>query len=273
MKNQKKSIIEVQDLTYSYQDNDNVFEQISFTVEYNKKVVLLGPNGAGKSTLMFNLLGLHTPNQGNIFFENEEIKNIEESTLRKKMAYIFQNPDDQIFAPTVKEDILFGPKQYNFDDYIIKKEINRLSKLLNIEHLLARNPRQLSYGEKRRVALAGVLIMNPKIIFLDEPLAFLDPQGKKQLIDILEKLHDQGKTLFVATHDLNFAAEWGDYFMLLNDGKLDTVSQRDVFKKQNSAFQGMVPITAAVFNGFISEDNLPLTIKDSRNLLRKSPGF
>lgn len=271
--NNKNPIIKVEDLTYSYQKNINVLEQISFTVEYNKKVVLLGPNGAGKSTLMFNLLGLYTPDQGNVYFEGKDIIDIEESTLRKKMAYIFQNPDDQIFAPTVKEDILFGPKQYNFDDYTIQKEINRLSELLNIEHLMTRNPRQLSYGEKRRVALAGVLIMNPEIILLDEPLAFLDPQGKKQFIDILGQLHNQGKTLFVATHDLNFAAEWGNYFILLNDGKIDTVNQREVFKGKNGAFQGVVPITVDIFRGFVPEDSLPLTIRDSRKLLEKSSDY
>ncbi len=271
--NNKKPIIKVEDLIYSYQDNINVLEQISFTIEYNKKVVLLGPNGAGKSTLMFNLLGLYTPDQGNIYFEGQKIIDIKESTLRKKMAYLFQNPDDQIFAPTVKEDILFGPKQYNFNDYTIKKEINRLSELLNIEDLMTRNPRQLSYGEKRRVALAGVLIMDPQIIFLDEPLAFLDPPGKKQFIDILSQLHSQGKTLFIATHDLNFAAEWGDYFMLLNNGKIDTVTQREIFKGKNSAFQGMVPITVDIFKDFVPEKSLPLSIKDSRKLLEKSRDF
>lgn len=265
----QNSIIKVKNLTYSYQENINVFEKISFTIEDNKKTILLGPNGAGKSTLMYNLLGLYTPDSGDIYFKGKKIRDTEESILRKKMAYIFQNPDDQIFAPTVEEDILFGAGQYNIDNNIIKNEMKKLSKLLNIGHLLDRNPRQLSYGEKRRVALAGILIMDPEIIFLDEPLAFLDPRGKKQFINILEKLYDNGKTLFIATHDLNFAVEWGEYFMLLDNGKLDTISQRDIFKGKNPTFSGITPITTSIFKDFIPEKRLPLTIKEGRDLLKR----
>ncbi len=262
-------ILQVEKLTFGYQEGEPVLRDISFSLETNQPTVLLGPNGAGKSTLMFNLLGLYKPGAGEIFFQGQSLESLGEETLRQKLAYIFQNPDDQVFAPTVREDILFGPLQFGMDSQLTTDRLTGIVEQLQISHLLERNPRHLSYGEKRRVALAGVLIMEPEIIFFDEPLAFLDPPGRKLFIEILAQLKREGKSLFVATHDLNFAAEWGERFLVLHDGEILSNGDRRLFQKGIEAFGEIKPLVTQIFEGYVKTAELPVTVAGGRELIAK----
>ena len=141
--------------------------------------------------------------------------------------------------------------------------------LLKIEDLLKKNPHHLSYGEKRRVALAGVLIMEPEIIFLDEPLAFLDPLGTQTLIQILDRLIAEGKTIVIATHDLNFAAEWGERFIILDDGEVAAQGGREVLKGGIESFDNAIPIVAQLFKGLVADEELLVSVEEGRELLKK----
>ncbi|AZR72616.1 hypothetical protein BBF96_03965 [Anoxybacter fermentans] len=268
MAKDSETILMVKDLTFRYPGGEPVLKTISFALKAGEKTVLLGPNGAGKSTLLFNLLRLYSPEEGEIYLKGKRLKDVPEEFLRQKLAYIFQNPDDQVFAPTVEEDILYGPVQFGIDSKEQKNRLKQVVELLQIKELLKRNPRHLSYGEKRRVALAGVLVMNPEIIFFDEPLAFLDPPGRKLFIKIMEELFCQGKTLLVATHDLNFAAEWGQRFLVLKDGRIIADGDHKILKKGIATFDYSLPIPTQIFQGFVHESQLPLTIKESRELLK-----
>ncbi|AGB41689.1 ABC-type cobalt transport system, ATPase component [Halobacteroides halobius DSM 5150] len=265
----KENILQVRDLTFSYTGTQEILKEVSFSIQRNEPTVLLGPNGAGKSTLIFNLLNLEVPDKGQIYLKGQSLEEIEEDKLRQQVAYIFQNPDDQVFAPTVKEDILFGPIQFGLPAKEQEKRLEEVVELLQISHLLARNPRHLSYGEKRRVALAGALIIDPELIFLDEPLAFLDPPGQQLLIEIMKQLTSQGKTLLVATHDLNFAAEWGEKFLVLDAGELVASGDKRVLKEQEAVFGDNLPLVSQVFKKVVPDDKLPLTIKEAKKLLNK----
>jgi cobalt/nickel transport system ATP-binding protein len=143
---------------------------------------------------------------------------------------IFQNPDDQLFAPTVYQDVAFGPRNLGMDELRIKERVDEVLDLLNILHLRNRSPGALSGGEKRRVALAGILVMDPEIIALDEPHSGLDPLGCLEFNDLLDELHAKGRTIIVATHDVEFAASWADELVIMQKGKVvEQGSPEDVF--------------------------------------------
>ncbi|WP_083189742.1 energy-coupling factor ABC transporter ATP-binding protein [Orenia metallireducens] len=268
MKRNKELILEVNKLNFSYED-ELFLKDISFSINKNQPTIFLGANGAGKSTLFFNLLRVYSPDTGEVLFKGEDLSKIDEKIVRQKMAYLFQNPDDQVFAPTVEEDILFGPRQFGLSIDEIQNKLAELVNLLKIENLLKKNPHHLSYGEKRRVALAGVLIMEPEIIFLDEPLAFLDPLGAQTLIEILDRLIAEGKTIVIATHDLNFAAEWGEKFIILDDGEVAAQGGVEILRDGITTFANTLPIVSQLFKGLVADEELPVSIEEGRELLKK----
>jgi cobalt/nickel transport system ATP-binding protein len=268
VKRNKELILEVNKLNFSYEDKP-FLKDISFSINKNQPTIFLGANGAGKSTLFFNLLRVYSPDTGEVLFKGENLSKIDEKIVRQKMAYLFQNPDDQVFAPTVEEDILFGPRQFGLSIDEIQNKLAELVNLLKIENLLKKNPHHLSYGEKRRVALAGVLIMEPEIIFLDEPLAFLDPLGAQTLIEILDRLIAEGKTIVIATHDLNFAAEWGEKFIILDDGEVAAQGGVEILRDGITTFANTLPIVSQLFKGLVADEELPVSIEEGRELLKK----
>jgi cobalt/nickel transport system ATP-binding protein len=264
----KVPILQAVKITYRYPGGVPVFQELSFDLRAGEKTVLLGPNGAGKSTLLFSLLGMHRLEAGEVFLQAKRLADWKEAEIRQRLAYLFQNPDDQVFAPTVEEDVLFGPQQFGYSMEEQQKRLTEVADWLQIHHLLKRNPRHISYGEKRRVALAGVLILNPQVIFFDEPLAFLDPPGQQLFLETLERLATEGKTLLVATHDLNFAAEWGERILFLQHGKMLADGDRTILREGFPAFGQCIPLPTQIFQGFAPDDELPVTVAESRQYLR-----
>lgn len=212
--------IVVEDLHYAYPDGTVALRGVSFTVKAGSRVAILGPNGAGKTTLLFHLNGLYLPQRGRVIVLGSEVQCKTRCRARSLVGLVFQDPDDQVFSPTVEEDVSFGPQNLGLSPEEVSSRTGRALAALGIEHLRERTPGKLSYGEKKKVALAGVLAMEPRIMMLDEPMAFLDPEGKRAMGQILQKLTEVGTTLLVATHDVDFAAEWADTVLILKDGAL-----------------------------------------------------
>ena len=210
-------MIEVKNLTVKYDTSDKAcaLNNISFFVNNGEKVAVIGANGAGKSTLLLTLTGILSLISGEIIIDGIKANKKTINDLRKKTGIIFQNPDDQLFIPTVYEDIAFGPRNYGEKEGTIEKSIDEILKNLNISHLKGRLTHKLSGGEKRLIALAGVLIMNPSVILMDEPSSFLDPKARRRLIEILSGL---SQTLIIATHDLDMALDLCDRAILLKSG-------------------------------------------------------
>lgn len=210
-------LLKITDLIVEYSDGTRAIDTISFSVEAGESVALIGANGAGKTSLLLALVGVMPSTGGEIHISETILdkKNLRE--VRSKVGLVFQNPDDQLFMPSIFEDIAFGPRSFGCDEAETSRCVKAAMSKLGIEHLADRSPLKLSGGEKRLAAIATVLAMKPDFLLFDEPTAFLDPRARRNLTAILSEL-PQGK--LIATHDLAFAEEMCSRVLLLHNGKL-----------------------------------------------------
>jgi cobalt/nickel transport system ATP-binding protein len=218
-------VVELKDVYFSYLGKFPALRGIDMTVQQAEMVAVIGANGCGKSTLLHMLDGLIFPDQGSMKAFGRQVKEDDfndetfSRNFRKKTGLVFQNPDVQLFCPTVREDIIFGPLQLGDKKNEIQKRLDELSGLLGIADLLDRSPHQLSIGEKRKVALASTFIINPDILILDEPTAGLDPLTTRHIIDFLLQANAAGKTIISSTHDLHIVEEISDRVYVFSQEK------------------------------------------------------
>ncbi|MCS7122092.1 MAG: energy-coupling factor ABC transporter ATP-binding protein [Archaeoglobaceae archaeon] len=210
-------MIEALDVWFSYYDKD-VLKGVNLKVKRGEVVVLMGRNGAGKTTLLLHLNGLLKPKKGEVRFDGSKIKYDKRSLfeLRKKVTLVFQNPEDQILAPTVWQEVVFGPLNAGIEEDSAKEAL----KLVGLEGFERRLCSQLSLGEKKRLSIASAIAMRPEFILLDEPTAGLDSFGFKSVVKIVESLKGDGKGIAIATHDFDLACKVGDRFYYMEDGKI-----------------------------------------------------
>jgi cobalt/nickel transport system ATP-binding protein len=192
-------------------------EGISFSVAAGEKLALIGANGAGKSTLLLALAGALLPQGGSLAIDGVPVGKDTLQQVRRKSGLVFQNPDDQFFMSTVEEDICFGPRNYGAAEEVIGRKLEAVLKMLDIEGLRNRSAHKLSGGEKRLAALAGILIMEPPLLLLDEPTSFLDPRARRGLIGILKNL---SRTMIIATHDLDMVRDLCSRAIVLKEGRI-----------------------------------------------------
>jgi cobalt/nickel transport system ATP-binding protein len=202
---------------YQPQDEKPALRDLSFTVEAGKRIALAGANGAGKSTLLLALTGILLPQEGELEAAGIPVRKENLRELRRRVGLVFQNPDDQLFMPTVEEDIAFGPRNLGLDEGETAARVDAMTARLGIGHLKNRISHHLSGGEKRLAALAGVLVMKPSLLLLDEPAAFLDPRSRRFLMDVLAGLPE---TMIIATHDLDMALDLCHEAIFLKDGAI-----------------------------------------------------
>ena len=215
-------ILEARNVRYSYSDGPEALRGLSTIVEEGKKIALVGPNGAGKSTLMLMFNGILRPTSGDVYFKGQPLKYDSSSLrdVRRKVGLVFQNPDDQLFAPTVYQDVAFGPVNLGYPKEKVNRYVNYALSYVGLSGFESRPPHHLSGGEKKRVAIAGVLAMEPEVMILDEPTSNLDPAGSEEIMDMLDELNSSGKTMIISTHDVELAYRWADEVLLMEDGKL-----------------------------------------------------
>ena len=244
----EKFIFTLKDVHYSYLGKIPALCGINLEIKQGAKIAVIGANGSGKSTLLTLLDALFFPDRGRIEAFGRELK---ESLFmdpdfsrffRSKVGFVFQNPDIQLFSPTVEEDIVFGPLQLGVSLGETKRRLDKLADTLNIRHLLKRVPHQLSIGEKRKVAIASVLAIQPEVLLLDEPTANLDPQTTRDIVDIILNEHSSGKTIVTVAHDLHIMQELSDTVYVLG-------SQRNIIRSAS---------TCEVLSdqGFLEDNNL-----------------
>jgi cobalt/nickel transport system ATP-binding protein len=213
-------LIETRDLCYSYPHSVRALEGINFIAPRNARIAVIGSNGAGKSTLFKHFNGIFKPTSGSVLIRGEPITKANIREVRKFVGIVFQNADDQIFSPTVEQDIAFGPTNLGLDEETIHHRVHEALKIVGIEELAERVPHHLSGGEKKRVAIAGVIAMEPEVLVLDEPTAGLDPQGVHDLIGFINSLSKKyGMTVIFSTHDVSLVAEVADYIYVMNKGR------------------------------------------------------
>lgn len=206
----------VSDLSFSYPAGPSVLEAVSFHVEPGEKVALLGPNGAGKSTLLLHLNGIKE-GKGTIEVAGETLSKQSLARVRCHIGLVFQNPDDQLFCPTVAEDVGFGLRCQGIKGEELRAEVARALSAVGMESLGGRFPQHLSGGEKKRAALATVLSTRPALLALDEPTAGLDARARRSVIEVLRGL---AQAMLIATHDLDFASELCTRALILDEGRI-----------------------------------------------------
>ncbi|AIG97606.1 ATP-binding cassette domain-containing protein [Archaeoglobus fulgidus] len=214
-------MIEAVDLHFCYGDAE-VLKGVNFKAERGKVTVLMGRNGAGKTTLLKHLNGLLRPKSGKVIIDGRELKYDRKSLLevRKRVFYVFQNPDDQILSPTVWQDVAFGPRNLGLKGERLERVVRNALEAVGLSGYEKRLCSTLSGGEKRRLAIASALAMNPDYCIMDEPSANVDGEGLRMIAEIIRKLREEGKGVVVSTHDADLAKEVGDYFYFMDDGKI-----------------------------------------------------
>ena len=214
-------ILETRDLCYTYPNGVSALNGINFIAPRASRIAVIGSNGAGKSTLFRHFNGILRPTSGEVLVHGEEINSANQKEIRKMVGIVFQNPDDQIFAPTVEEDIAFGPINLGLDSETVSHRVSSALKLLEIEDLATRPPHRLSGGEKKRVAIAGVVAMEPQVLVLDEPTSGLDPQSVSGLVSFLNTLSGKfGMTTILSTHHVDLVPELADYVYVMDKGQI-----------------------------------------------------
>ncbi len=215
-------LIQLSDFCYAY-DEVTALRHVDLCIYAGDSVVLMGDNGSGKSTLLKALVGLIHPQQGTYRFDGDLVDEhsmrdqIFSKRLHQRVGFIFQDSDAQLFCPSVEDEIAFGPRQMGLPEDEVAQRVADTCALLDIERLRSRAPYNLSGGEKKRVAIACVLSMNPDVLCLDEPLAGLDARTRAWLLGFLGQLKAAGKTLVIATHDQSLADEVADYFVYVGE--------------------------------------------------------
>lgn len=215
-------IFETCELEYEYPDSTKALKGINLAIEKGKKTAVLGPNGAGKSTLFLHFNGILKPKSGRVLFDGREIEYNRRHLmeLRKNVGIVFQDPDTQIFAGTVFQEVSFGPLNLGLKDNEVKERVEKALVTAGVYDLAQKPTHLLSYGQKKRVCIAGVLAMEPEVIIFDEPTAYLDPKHCRILLESLNVLHQSGKQIILSTHDVNLAYGWADNIIIIKDGKL-----------------------------------------------------
>ena len=240
-------IFELKDVHFSYLRKFPALCGIDINIRQGEKITLIGANGCGKSTLLHMLDGLIFPDKGAIkvfgkgFKENDFNDEDFSKNFRKKVGLVFQNSDVQLFCPTVKEDIVFGPLHFGVEKEEIQKRLYELVNLLDIADLLNRSPHQLSIGEKRKVAIASVLMINPDVLILDEPSSGLDPLTTRHIINLLLQANKAGKTIITSTHDMHIVEEISDTVYvfsrekkIIKSGKPDEILKDEQLLRDNN---------------------------------------
>lgn len=214
--------IAFKEVSFAYTSHPDSLKCISFSLEQGSKTALVGPNGAGKTTLLLMCNGTLRPSSGDVDIGGRSIQYDSRSLrdLRRRVGMVFQNSDSQLFAPTVYQDVAFGPLNLGFSEEEIKRVVSESLFAVGLSGYERRPPHHLSGGEKKRVAIAGVLAMQPEILIFDEPTSSLDPAGAAEIMDLLEEINHRGVTILLSTHDVELAYSWADDVILIEGGEI-----------------------------------------------------
>jgi cobalt/nickel transport system ATP-binding protein len=265
--------LSVQNVSYRYPDGTNALSEINLEIQKGSFIGLLGANGSGKTTLLRAMDGLLKGFEGSLYLEGTDIRNLAPKQIYKKVGLVFQNPDDQLFAPTLFEDIAFGPLNMGFDTKEVEKRVLSSLKEVELAGLERKSVHNLSFGQRKRACIAGLLAMGHEILLLDEPTAGLDPMGEYKMMRLLQKLNkENGVTIVMATHSVDLVPLFLDELYILSRGK---ITRGGTPEKVFNAPEDManiklrLPHIAELIYKLKHEDNIhfdriPLTIGEAR---------
>lgn len=273
------NLIETRNLTYTYEDDQLALKNITTTIKKGEKIAVVGSNGAGKSTFFLTLNGILKVDKGSLLYKDEiiEYKKKQMIELRKNIGIIFQDPDSQIVAQTVFHEIAFGIMNLSVGKDETRQKVNAMIEKMELTDMAQKAPHYLSGGQKKRVTIADILIMEPELILFDEPTASLDPLNVKKLKSTLTELFDQGITLMISTHDMEFAYEWADRIMVFHGGEIiadgtpeKVFEQKELLEKANIAQPVLYQIYQSLKQaGKIESNIMPRNVTDMIKLIEK----
>jgi len=258
------NIIETRNLTHIYRGKITALDSINFIAKPGERIAIIGANGAGKSTLFKHFNGILKPTSGEILIKGKPISNDNIIEVRKTVGLVFQDPDDQIFAPTVKQDVAFGPMNLGLGPEEIEKRVSESLETVRLTGFEERAPHHLSTGEKKKVAIAGILAMKPEVLVLDEPTAGLDPGGAMRLIKLINGMNRYlGITTIVSTHEVDIVPMLADRVCIMSMGKiigdgtpLEIFSSPELIKKTHLR----LPMVAQLME-MLQEEGVPVGVK------------
>jgi cobalt/nickel transport system ATP-binding protein len=268
------NIIETRSLTHVYRGKIKALDNVNFTAKPGERIAIIGANGAGKSTLFKHFNGILKPTTGEVMIKGEPISRKSILDVRKTVGVVFQDPDDQIFAPTVKQDVAFGPMNLGLSEELIEKRVRESLETVRLTGFEERAPHHLSTGEKKKVAIAGILAMQPEVLVLDEPTAGLDPGGAVRLIRLINEMNRYlGITTIVATHEVDIVPLLADRVCIMSSGRIigdgapaEIFSTDEMIKKTHLR----LPIVAQLMEMLRDEGvpvNVRFTIEEARDEL------
>lgn len=237
---EKDAVLEVRDLHFSYNDEKHALNGVDVKIYEGEKIAVLGSNGAGKSTFFLSINGVLKPHAGEVIYRGEKITKKRLNHLRKNVGIVFQDADNQIIASTVMSEVAFGPMNLKLPREEVLRRVDKALDYMNITEFRDRPPHYLSGGEKKRVSIADIIAMESEVIIFDEPTAALDPLNAQMLEEVLRKMGEEGRTILISTHDVDFAYRWAERVLVFHQGKIiadDTplrvFQQEDLLKKAN----------------------------------------
>jgi cobalt/nickel transport system ATP-binding protein len=258
-------ILETKALNFQYEDGTEALKNINLKIKKGKKISFVGVNGSGKSTLFLNLNGVLKPTKGTVIYDGNEVKYNHKSllSLRKNIGIVFQDPDNQLFSASVYQEVSFGAMNLKLNEIEVRSRVDQALKSVGMYEYRDKAVHFLSYGQKKRVSIADILVMNPEIIVFDEPTSSLDPKHSKQIVNIFDELNERGMTVILSTHDVELAYSWSDYIIVMKDGEIVREgTPYEVFSDDNLIHECYLekPIVLEIFeklrdNGKITLDN------------------
>ncbi len=269
-------VLRVRDLHFKYNDEKHALNGVDLEINEGEKIAVLGSNGAGKSTFFLNINGVLKPHGGEIFYRGEKISRKNLNHLRKNVGIVFQDADNQIIASTVMAEVSFGPMNLKLPREEVIRRVDKALDYMNIQEFRDRPPHYLSGGEKKRVSIADIIAMESEVVIFDEPTAALDPQNAAMLEEVLEKMGQEGRTLLISTHDVDFAYRWAERVIVFSEGKiiaddtpLHVFQQEDILEKANLKHPMMVEIYDILKEkGIVPDEGVyPKNVQEFRNMI------
>lgn len=275
-KAEKTPVLRVRELRFKYNDEKHALNGVDLEIEEGEKIAVLGSNGAGKSTFFLNINGVLKPHSGEIFYRGEKINRKNLNHLRKNVGIVFQDADNQIIASTVMAEVSFGPMNLKLPKKEVLRRVDKALDYMNIQEFRDRPPHYLSGGEKKRVSIADIIAMESEVVIFDEPTAALDPQNAAMLEEVLEKMGQEGRTLLISTHDVDFAYRWAERVIVFSEGKviaddtpLHVFQQEDILQKANLKHPMMFEVYDILKEkGIVPDQDLyPKNVQEFRDMI------
>ncbi len=274
----EKPILSVRDLHFAYNEEKKALNGIDLDIYEGQKIAVLGSNGAGKSTFFLNINGVLSSDHGDIIYRGEKTTKKNLNNLRKNVGIVFQDADNQIVASTVMGEVSFGPMNLRLPKDEVIRRVDKALAYMNISNFKDRPPHYLSGGEKKRVSIADIIAMESEIIIFDEPTAALDPLNAAMLEEVLGKMSEEGRTMLISTHDVDFAYRWAERAIVFSGGKIIADgTPLEIFQREDILEQASLkhPMMFDVFNamkdkGLVKDENAyPRNVQEFQEMISK----